>query len=66
METLRQVWGAVLKMPDLIRAALPWDVGESRWLLWGSVALYVIAALIVCHAFGWLCGWIVGRLVPKP
>jgi hypothetical protein len=67
METLRQVWGMALNTPDIIRSALPWDVGQSQWLLWGSVALFVVAALILSQAFGWLCGWIANRFVqPRP
>jgi hypothetical protein len=63
METLRQVWRVLLNAPDIIRAWLPWDVGESQWLLWGSVALFVVAWLIVIQAFGWMCGWVAGRLI---
>jgi hypothetical protein len=67
MDQLRQVGRALAKMPDIIRALLPWDVGQSQWLLWGSVALFVVVALILSLAFGWLCGWIVARLIsPRP
>jgi hypothetical protein len=63
METLRQIWGVLLNPPDIIRALLPWDVGQSQWLLWGSVALFVVAGLTLSKAFGWMCGWVVGRLI---
>jgi hypothetical protein len=64
METLRQVWGVLLDVPDIIRASLPWDVGQSQWLLWGSVALFVVAGLSFSHSFGRLCGWAVERSFP--
>jgi hypothetical protein len=67
MEELRQVWAFIPMIPERIRASLPWDVGQSQWLLWGSIAIYVLAALIAAQAFGWVCGWIAERLVqPKP
>ena len=44
------------RAPEIIRNMLPWDVGGSRWLLWGSVALFCAAALVVSRLFGWLCG----------
>jgi hypothetical protein len=31
------------------------------FLLWGSVAAFVIAALIVSQIFGWFFGWLVSR-----
>jgi hypothetical protein len=45
---------------------LPWDVGDSRFLLWASVAAFVIAALIVSQIFGWFCGWLASRLFEPP
>src|SRR5258705_13155948 len=32
MDQLRQVGRALAKMPDIIRALLPWDVGQSQWV----------------------------------
>lgn len=64
METFRQLWDVLSNLPDVIRVMLPWNVGESQWLLWGSFALFAVAGLVLSQAFGWLCGWIAGRLVP--
>lgn len=63
MEIFREVWKILQSCPDIIRSLLPWDVGQSEWLLWGSVALFVVAGLTASQLFGWLCGWIVSRLV---
>ena len=62
-DQLRQVGSLLANMPDTFRALLPWDVGQSLWLLWGSFALFVVMALILSLAFGWLCGWAVARLI---
>jgi hypothetical protein len=42
---------------------LPWDVGDSRVLLWASIAAFVVAALVASHIFGRMCGWLASRLV---
>jgi len=63
MDPLRQAGSLLANMPDAIRALLPWDVGQSEWLLWGSVALFIVAAMIFSLSFGWLCGWVVARLI---
>jgi hypothetical protein len=47
MDELRQAGNLLAKMPDIIRALLPWDVGQSEWLLWVSVALLLAVALIL-------------------
>ena len=64
METLREVWTIISGAPDVIRAMLPWDVGDSQLLLWSSIALFVVIALVACQLFGWffaraLC-WLLG------
>jgi len=61
MDQLRQVGSFLAKMPDIIRVLLPWDVGQSQWQLWGSIALFVVVVTILGLGFGWLCGWIVAR-----
>ena len=61
MDQLRQVGSLLAKMTDIIRVLLPWDVGQSQWLLWASIALFIVLAMILSLALGWLCGWIVAR-----
>jgi hypothetical protein len=63
MEELKRLWVefSLTKFEVAIHNMLPWDVGDSRFLLWGSVAAFVIAALIVSQIFGWFFGWLVSR-----
>jgi hypothetical protein len=65
MDELRRVGNLLAKMLDIIRALLPWDVGQSELLLCVSVALFLAVALILSLFFGWLCGWIVARLISR-
>jgi hypothetical protein len=63
MEELKRLWVefSLTKFEVAIHNMLPWDVGDSRFLLWASVAAFVIAALIVSQIFGWFCGWLASR-----
>jgi hypothetical protein len=65
MEELKRLWVefSLTKFEVAIHNMLPWDVGGSRFLLWGSVAAFVIAALIVSQIFGWFFGWLVSRVL---
>ena len=64
-EEFRRVWAelSLAKFEATIHTLLPWDVGDSRFLLWASVAAFVIAALIVSQIFGWFCGWLISRVM---
>jgi hypothetical protein len=63
MEELKRLWVefSLTKFEVAIHNMLPWDVCDSRFLLWASVAAFVIAALIVSQIFGWFCGWLASR-----
>ncbi|WP_050384555.1 hypothetical protein [Bradyrhizobium pachyrhizi] len=65
MKDIQRVWEALERLPDVIRSLLPWDVGQSQLLLWGSAAIYVVGILLLAQAFGWFCGWLV-RLFIQP
>jgi hypothetical protein len=63
MQELKRLWVefSLTKFEVAIHHMLPWDVGDSRFLLWASVAAFVIAALIVSQIFGWFFGWLASR-----
>ena len=63
MEELKRLWVefSLTKFEVAIHNMLPWDVGDSRFLLWASVAAFVMAALIGSQIFGWFCGWLASR-----
>jgi len=54
---------SLAKFEAAIHIMLPWDVGDSRFLLWASIAAFIVAALIASSIFGWLCGWLVSRIM---
>jgi hypothetical protein len=65
MEELKRLWAefSLAKFEAAIHLRLPWDVGDSRFLLWSSIAAIILAALIACQNFGWVCGRLAARLV---
>jgi hypothetical protein len=46
MEELKRLWAesSLAKFEAAIHARLPWDVGDSRFLLWASIAAFILAA----------------------
>src|SRR5260370_42656854 len=60
MEEFKRLWAesSLAKFESAIHILLPWDVGDSRFLLWASIAAFIIAALIACRIFGLFCGWL--------
>ena len=65
MEELKRIWleFSLKAFEAGIHSRLPWDTGDSRVLLWLSIAAFIIVALIACRIFGEICGWLVGRFV---
>jgi hypothetical protein len=65
MEEFKRLWAepSLANFEAAIQTRLPWDVGDSRVLLWASIAGFVVAALAASHIFGRMCGWLASRLV---
>jgi hypothetical protein len=65
MDEFKRLWAesSLAKFEAAIHPRLPWDVGDSRFLLWASIAAFILAALIACQIFGWMCGRLASRLV---
>ena len=65
MEEFKRLWAesSLANFEAAIHMRLPWDVGDSRVLLWASLAASVVAALVASHIFGRMCGWLASRLV---
>jgi len=63
MEEFKRVWAefSLAKFEAAIHTRLPWDVGDSRFPLWASIAAFIIATLIASYIFGLFCGWLVSR-----
>jgi hypothetical protein len=65
MEEFKRLWewSSLAKFEAAARALLPWDVGDSRFLLWASIAVFIVAWLIACQIFGLFCGWLARRAI---